>query len=243
VPQVPTRLVTHVLTAARPAGPTDRELLGLYSRSRDQAAFAELVRRHGPMVLGAATRVLGRDPAAEDAFQLAFAALARGARTIRTESVAGWLHRTTIRAALRLRGRRTVPTGLTDETPGPAGDPYAEVAWREVRQVVDGELGGLPDRLRVPLVLCYLEARTRDEAAARPGRSPRTLERRLGEGRAILLARLARRGAELAAPARAVQALQWAGGGTARAVLKTWAAGAPGARLTEETRRAVNVLD
>lgn len=194
MPQVPTRLVTHVLTAARLAGPTDRELLGLYARSRDQAAFAELVRRHGPMVLGAATRVLGRDPAAEDAFQLAFAALARGARAIRSESVAGWLHRTTIRAALRLRGRRTVPTVLTDDTPGPAGDPYAEVAWREVRQIVDAELNALPDRLRVPLVLCYLEALTRDEAATRLGWALRTLERRLGQGRAVLLTRLGRRG-------------------------------------------------
>jgi RNA polymerase sigma factor (sigma-70 family) len=194
VPQVPTRLLNHVLTAARVAGPTDRELLRRYSRSGDQNAFAELVRRHGPMVLGATTRVLGRDPAAEDAFQIAFTALARGARTVRTDSVAGWLHRTAIRAAIRLRDRRGVPTGLRDETPGPTTDPYAEVSWREVRQVVDGELNSLPDHLRVPLVLCYLEALTRDEAAARLGWSLRSLERRLGQGRALLMTRLGRRG-------------------------------------------------
>lgn len=192
MPQVPTRLVSHVLAAARLAGPTDRELLRTYARSGDQAAFAELVRRHGPMVLGAAARVLGRDPAAEDAFQLAFAALARGARTVRTESVAGWLHRTTIRAALRLRAR--VRIELPDEPPGPTADPYAEVAWGEVRQVVDAELDALPARLRQPLVLCYLEALTRDEAAARLGWSLRTLERRLGQARAVLKARLGRRG-------------------------------------------------
>ena len=194
MPHVPTRLLTHALAVARLAGPTDRELLCQYIRANDQAAFAEVVRRHGPMVLGTAARVLGRDPAAEDAFQLAFAALARGARTVRTESVAGWLHRTTVRAALRLRSKRTVPAGLPEETPGPATDPYADVAWREVRQVVDGELNALPERLRVPLVLCYLEALTRDEAAARLGWSLRTLERRLGQGRATLLARLGRRG-------------------------------------------------
>jgi RNA polymerase sigma factor (sigma-70 family) len=194
VPQVPIRLLTHALTAARLAGPSDRELLLQYARSADQAAFAEIVRRHGPMVLGAAARVLGRDPAAEDAFQMAFAALARGARAIRTESVAGWLHRTAVRAALRLRARRTVPPGLPDEPAGPTTDPFAEVAWREVRQVVDAELNALPDRLRVPLVLCYLEALTRDEAAGRLGWSLRTLERRLGDGRAVLLARLRRRG-------------------------------------------------
>jgi DNA-directed RNA polymerase specialized sigma24 family protein len=112
VPQVPTRLVTHILATARLAGPADRELVRRYARFNDQAAFAELVRRHGPMVLGAATRVIGRDPAAEDAFQIAFAALARQARAIRTGSVAGWLHRTTVRTALRLRARRAAPAGL-----------------------------------------------------------------------------------------------------------------------------------
>jgi RNA polymerase sigma factor (sigma-70 family) len=192
VPQVPTRLVTHVLAAARVAGPTDRELLRQYARANDQAAFAEIVRRHGPMVLGTAARVLGRDPAAEDAFQLAFTALARGARTVRTESVAGWLHRTTIRAALRLRTRVSVE--LPTEPPGGNSDPYAAVAWGEVRQVVDGELDALPARLRLPLVLCYLEALTRDEAAARLGWSLRTLERRLRQARDVLKARLGRRG-------------------------------------------------
>jgi RNA polymerase sigma factor (sigma-70 family) len=194
VSQVPTRLLNHFLAANRAAGPTDHELLRRYARTGDQAAFAEIVRRHGPMVLGAAARVLGRDPAAEDAFQVAFAALARGARSVRTESVAGWLHRTTIRAALRLRTRLASRPTLPEAVPGPATDPCAEVAWREVRRVLDRELETLPERLRVPLVLCYLEALTRDEAAARLGWSLRTLERRLGQGRATLLARLRRRG-------------------------------------------------
>ena len=65
-------------------------------------------------------------------------------------------------------------SGLPDDPPGPTADPYAEIAWREVRQVLDGELNALPDRLRVPLVLCYLEALTRDEAAGRLGWSLRT---------------------------------------------------------------------
>src|SRR5207249_7381623 len=90
----------------------------------------------------------------------------------------------------RMAARPTLPEAL----PGPGTDPCAEVAWREVRRVLDGELEALPDRLRVPLVLCYLEALTRDEAAARLGWSLRTLERRLGQARATLLARLRRRG-------------------------------------------------
>src|SRR5262245_64417756 len=98
MPEAPTHLLHRFLQAAARAAPTDRELLRRYATARDEDAFAELVRRHGPMVLGAATRVLGRDPAAEDAFQVAFSALARRAATVRGESVVGWLHRTVVRA-------------------------------------------------------------------------------------------------------------------------------------------------
>jgi RNA polymerase sigma factor (sigma-70 family) len=146
------------------------------------------------MVLGTARRLLGRDPLAEDTFQVAFTALARRASSVRGESVAGWLHRTAVRAAARLRGKRRAQSDGLDVIPGPESDPCADVAWREVRQVLDAELNALPYRLRVPLVLCYLEALTRDEAAARLGWSLRTLERRLGQARATLQARLRRRG-------------------------------------------------
>ena len=190
----PVHVLHRFLQAARACEPSDGELLRRYARTRDEGAFAQLVRRHGPMVLGTAHRLLGRDPLAEDAFQLAFIALARRAGGVHSHSVAGWLHRTTVRAAGRLRPRTTAGLDSLDAVTGPAGDPSADVAWREVRQVLDGELNSLPARLRVPLVLCYLEALTRDEAAACLGWSLRTLERRLGQGRATLQARLRARG-------------------------------------------------
>ncbi|HEY1379301.1 MAG TPA: sigma-70 family RNA polymerase sigma factor, partial [Gemmataceae bacterium] len=88
----------------RPGHATDRALLAAFTSSRDEAAFAELVRRHGPLVLGVCRRVLGRDPAAEDAFQATFLLLARkaGARGWR-DSVAGWLHATAWHVARKAR--------------------------------------------------------------------------------------------------------------------------------------------
>src|SRR5262245_5621096 len=128
MPEAPTHLLHCFLRAARAAAPTDRELLRRYAATRDEAAFAELVRRHGPMVLGVATRAPGRGPAAEDAFQVAFTALARRAASVRGESVAGWLHRTVVRAAGRLRPRMAAAGPDLDMSPGPAADPCAEAA-------------------------------------------------------------------------------------------------------------------
>src|SRR4051812_13136787 len=95
------------LRQAVPPGPDlvpDGDLLNRYFATRDEAAFELLVRRHGPMVLGTARRVLRDGHAAEDVFQAAFLALARKARSLRrSEAVAGWLHRVTLRAALRAR--------------------------------------------------------------------------------------------------------------------------------------------
>src|SRR5262245_32905205 len=97
----PILVLNHFLRTARPAAVTDGELLRRYAVNRDEGAFVELVRRHGPMVLGTAERIVGRDPSAEDVFQTVFLALARRARHVRGEAVGGWLHRTTVRAAMR----------------------------------------------------------------------------------------------------------------------------------------------
>ncbi len=191
--EAPIRVLTRFLSS-RPASATDAELLQRYANNRDEAAFAELVRRHGPMVLGTAARVLGSDPAAEDAFQVAFVALARRAGAIRGSSVAGWLHRTVMRAAVRLRSRIAPLPHTIERECGDQADPFAQACWQEVRQALDREIDALPTRLRAPLVLCYLEALSRDQAAVRLGVSLRTLERRLSNGRSLLQSRLRRRG-------------------------------------------------
>src|SRR5262245_58581854 len=187
--------------AALNEGRTDVDLLARYARQRDDEAFALIVRRHGPMVLGVCRRALGHTADADDAFQATFLALARNAAQV-TDCVPGWLYRVAVRAS-RKALRRYVSTPDLDEAVDPS-DPLATIEWREVRRLLDDELNQLPERWRSPLVLCYLEGLTRDEAARQLGWSLRTLHRRLDEGRARLRARLTRRGLAPALLASAV---------------------------------------
>jgi len=179
--------------AALPAA----ELLARYARSRDAEAFAGLVRQYGPMVLGTCRRVLGASPDADDAFQSVFLALARQAGSFRDSgALASWLHRVALRTAHKARTRRAAVAAPSADMPEPVdpADPLANVAWRDVRRVLDEELDALPEKLRGAVVLCWLEGLTQDEAAARLGYSLNTLKRRLEARRALLRSRLARRG-------------------------------------------------
>lgn len=168
---------------------TDGALLQRYTAG-DAEAFGLLVRRHGPMVLGVCRRILGPTSDADDAFQATFIALARQATHVQ-DCLGGWLHRVAWRAAHK--AQRAASPMLPNDVPD-ATDPYAHVEWRELRGILDDELARLPEELRTPLVLCYLDGRTRDEAAQQLGWSLRTLHRRLEEGRTRLRVRLARRG-------------------------------------------------
>jgi RNA polymerase sigma factor (sigma-70 family) len=178
--------------AALAAAPTDRQLLDRYVAGRDAGAFAELLRRHGPMVLGVCRRALGQAHDADDAFQLTFLALARRAGSVRGDGLAGWLHRVAARTARKAAARRR-PFAPAADRPGP-DDPMADIAWREVRRALDEELARLPARQRSALVLCYLDGRPRDEAARRLGLPLGTLKRDLERGRRALRERLAARG-------------------------------------------------
>jgi RNA polymerase sigma factor (sigma-70 family) len=194
------RRCLHALSAHTP----DADLLRRYARDRDADAFAELVARHGPVVLGVCHRALGHTADAEDAFQATFLALARNARTVRDPArLPGWLHRVALRAARRARTRRRPALPLDDATDLPAPPESHDLSWREGLAVLDEELNALPDRLRAPLVLCYLDGLTRDEAALRLGWSLAMLKRRLEEGRTRLRERLVRRGVSAAVLAAA----------------------------------------
>jgi RNA polymerase sigma factor (sigma-70 family) len=179
----------------------DRQLLERFTAGRDEAAFAALVGRHGPLVWGVCRRVLGEGPDAEDAFQAAFVVLARKAGSVgRTGALGGFLHRVAYHAALKARARsadrmRHERKAAVHSAP----DPLTDVTGRELLAVLDEELARLPERYRVPLVLCHLEGKTCDEAARHLGWSVRTLKRRLTQGRGRLRTRLTRRG--LAVPA------------------------------------------
>jgi RNA polymerase sigma factor (sigma-70 family) len=179
----------------------DGDLLERFVAACDEAAFTALLERHGPMVLGVCRRALPDRHDAEDAFQATFLVLARKAASVRKQASLGcWLHGVAGRVAAKLkRGharRRERERGAAPPVPrGPA----EEVSWREVQAALDEELGRLPERYRAPLVLCYLECLTRDEAAQQLGLSAGSLHGRLERARGLLRQRLTRRGLTLSA--------------------------------------------
>jgi RNA polymerase sigma factor (sigma-70 family) len=201
------------LASAGPAkGPADHQLLARFAARREQAAFEALLRRHGPMVLGVCRRVLGNRHDAEDAFQATFLVLAHKAGSIqRRDSLGGWLYQVAFHIALkakasavaRLRRERRAGEPVAAAADGNK-DPLAELTARELLGVLDEELHRLPKRFQTPLVLCYLEGKSRDEAAHQLGMTLATLKRRLEQGRDRLRILLERRGVALPAALTAV---------------------------------------
>src|SRR5262249_50564641 len=156
----------------------------------DEAAFAALMYRHGPMVLGVCRRVLRHAQDAEDACQATFLVLVRRAAAIRRRaSVGPWLHRLAhpLAGQVRAQAARRRAERL-DDVALPA-DPAAELTWRELQVALDAELLRLPEKYRQPLVLCYLEGKTCDEAAQQLHWTLGALKGRLERGRALLGAR------------------------------------------------------
>jgi RNA polymerase sigma factor (sigma-70 family) len=192
---------------------TDRDLLSRFARNKDEVAFAALVQRHAPMVLGACRRVLGNSADAEDACQATFVILARKARSGRWQSsVASWLYATARQVALNARtarARRARHEGRA--TAPPTSNPLAQISGEELLAILDEELANLPGRYRAPVVLCCLEGLTRDEAARQLGVPAATLKGQLERGRRRLHDALARRGVALGAGLLAVLATSRAG--------------------------------
>src|SRR5262245_17543050 len=185
-----------------PAEEADADLLDRFTRLRDETAFEVIVRRHGGMVLSICRRRLGSPQDAEDAFQTVFLVLARDAGRIGSrESLPGWLYRVALLTSLKLMGRnarrRTAP--LHDEGPALDSGQEADIERRELRAILDEELADLPDRLRAPVILCYVEGRSNGEAAALLGCPRGTIDSRLATARKRLLGRLLRRGVAPAA--------------------------------------------
>jgi RNA polymerase sigma factor (sigma-70 family) len=198
----------HVLLPADGGELTDAQLLARFVAGREEDAFAALVRRHGPMVLGVCRRVLGHAHDAEDAFQAVFLVLARKAKSVvRREALAGFLYRVAFRTALRARARtarRRATERQVDTMPHP---PVAPAEAQDWRALLDRELSLLPPKYQAAVVLCDLQGKTRRQAARQLGLSEGTLSSRLARARQLLGRRLARAGVSL--PAAAL-ALVWA---------------------------------
>ena len=179
---------------------SDAELLGRFVARRDEVAFAALVRRHGPMVLGVCRRLLREVHDAEDAFQAVFLVFTRKAGAIRKpERLANWLYGVAVRTALKARSeaaRRQARERQVAIMPPPVAK---ENPLNELAPVLDEELSRLPEKYRLPIVLCGLEGKTNEEAARQLGCPRETLATRLARARARLRARLTRRGLALAA--------------------------------------------
>jgi RNA polymerase sigma factor (sigma-70 family) len=181
---------------------SDRQLLTSYETERGEAAFTELVRRHGPMVLRTCRRVLGQGPDADDAFQATFVLLARKAGRLSREeagplSLGGWLHRVayqTSQNVLSQGSRRKTREQRATAMPPAERSPVTEASWNELRPILDAELNALPDDARRLLVACYLQEKTHSEAAVELGLPLGSLARRLDTARELLASRLARKG-------------------------------------------------
>jgi RNA polymerase sigma factor (sigma-70 family) len=183
---------------------SDSQLLHRFVASSDETAFAVLVQRHGPLVLGICSRLLQHEQDAEDAFQATFLVLASKAETIRRRtSLASWLHgvaERVARKARRTQARRRERAMPLPEVATPEATP--DLFWRDLRLVLDQEIARLPERYREPFVLCYLQGQTNAEAAQLLGCPKGTVLSRLARARAHLARRLRTR--DIALPAAAL---------------------------------------
>ena len=196
---------------------SDAILLERFATGREEAAFVALVQRHGPMVQRICRRILRNEQDVEDVFQATFLILAKKAAGISwQDSVSQWLGAVARRLAMNARSisarqRRRVTT-ITALTGGPANgdghfpekyhptaDASIEVERRDLRGILDDELRQLPEKYRAPVVLCYLEGRTHEEAARQLGWPAGSMSRRLDRARSLLRRRLAHRGLAIAA--------------------------------------------
>jgi polysaccharide export outer membrane protein len=180
---------------------TDGQLLECYVARREEAAFAALVKRHGPMVLGVCRRVLNNFHDAEDAFQATFLVLVRKAASIKPRGQVGnWLYGVARRTALKARGTAARRRSKERQAWGAFRWQTAATEVQEDRfPVLDQEMDWLPEKYRAPLVLCALEGLSRKEAARQLGWSEGTLSGRLARAKDLLATRLARRGLAVSA--------------------------------------------
>ncbi|HEY3964319.1 MAG TPA: sigma-70 family RNA polymerase sigma factor [Planctomycetaceae bacterium] len=185
---------------------SDPKLLARFSRNADEEAFSELVRRHGPLVLGVCRRILGDVHAADDAFQAVFLVLAKRSGTIhKPELLANWLYGVACRIARKARTKmRRDATRERGAVKVSQQDEWLDVEWTELKQALDEEVSQLPEKFRAPLVLCYLQGQTNAQAAEQLGWPPGSISERLAQAREMLRRRLNRRGMNLTAALLAV---------------------------------------
>src|SRR5713226_3246726 len=177
------------------AGLTDGQLLSRFIERRDEAAFEALVRRHGPMVLSVGRRLLRNHHDAEDALQATFLVLVRRAASIAPpEKLANWLYGVAYRTALKAKATNIKRAVRERQAMSQPDSPAPPDPWRELLPLLDQELSRLPDKYRLPIVLCDLEGKSIKDAARNLDWPQGTLAGRLARARALLAKRVARHG-------------------------------------------------
>src|SRR6516162_1535379 len=189
------RRLTRGMAAETLTDRPDHEIIQGFLARADEALFEVLVRRHGPMVYRVCWRVLHHCQNTEDAFQATFLVLAQKLRSVRKrDSLASWLHGVAHRVALKVKDQTAKRNRHERGAAVMEAVPPDDITWKEFHTALDAELTRLPEHLRLPLILCYLEGRTQEEAASQLGWSKSTLLRRLEEARDALGRRLKGRG-------------------------------------------------
>jgi RNA polymerase sigma factor (sigma-70 family) len=196
-------LVRYLHRAVGPSavgGLSDAQLVQRWAERRDEAAFEVLVWRHGPMVLNVSRRVLRAEHDVEDAFQATFLTLVRKAGTIgKQASVGSWLYKVAFRIACEARARAARRAARERTLGGEEAVAMLPPDPDDCQPVLDDEINCLPSRYRLPVVLCYLEGKTTDEAARQLGCPRGTIATRLAWARERLRSRLVRRGLTVSA--------------------------------------------
>lgn len=183
-------------TVSGPDVAADARALRLYVEQHDERAFAEIVRRHGPMVLGVCRRILANSEDADDAFQAVFIVLARRAGAVDPPELLGhWLYGVAYRTASKARSMKATRGRKEREAVVMSEHEMANpAAIREIQEVVDEEIHRLPRTYREPVVACHLRGLSRADAAKALQLNEGTLSSRLARGREMLATSLARRG-------------------------------------------------
>jgi RNA polymerase sigma factor (sigma-70 family) len=197
------RQIQRLFSEGSSTGLSDTQLLAGFAARRDEAAFAALVAQHGPMVLAVCRGILRNPHDAEDAFQATFLVLARKAGSAWAEGqLGGWLHKVAYRIAIRARADATRRQALERRAAAEAAVEYTcDPLEDELRPALHEEVARLPAKLRLPVVLCYLEGLTHAQAAVALRCGEATVRRRLAKARERLRLRVARRGFEPSAAA------------------------------------------
>jgi RNA polymerase sigma factor (sigma-70 family) len=207
---VSTRDLQTLFSLGTLGGLSDGGLLERFAAHRDEAAFEALLRRHGAMVWGICRRLLRDHHDAEDAFQATFLVLARKGQSIaQRELVANWLYGVAFQTALKARSRRArrrMREGQVAEMPEPEALPLNH--QDDLNESLDRELSRLPDKYRIPILLCVLQEKTHQEAAELLGWPIGTVSGRLSRAKALLAQRLARGGVSLSAGALSLMVAQ-----------------------------------